>query len=244
MVHSRVFTYPSVESCVAILGEGMAMILYLKYPMDCFNIHTHSMAGDLSQAIVSVNVNTLPIKNGIRLASVSIHPWYLSEENVDAQWKALQNSMKDPRVIAIGEAGLDKLKGPSTALQISVFRQEIDLSEQLQLPMVIHCVRAFNELIQIRKECLPKQPWIIHGFRGKASIAQELLRHGCWLSFGSKFQEEALRTVPLQRLFIETDESEESIEDIYLRIAQTRGISLLELTEAIKKNVREVFFKG
>ena len=220
------------------------MTLYLDIKMDCFDIHTHSMAGDRSQAIVSVNVNALPMENGIRLASVGIHPWHLTEENADAQWKTLQDSVEDPRVIAIGEAGLDKLKGPSTALQISVFRQEIGLAEQLRLPMVIHCVRAFNELIQIKKECLPKQPWIIHGFRGKASVAQELLRHGCRLSFGSKFQEEALRAVPLHRLFIETDESEKSIADICLRIAQTRGISPQELTEAIKKNVREVFFKG
>ena len=45
-------------------------------------------------------------------------------------------------------------------------------------------------------------------------------------------------------MFIETDESEESIENIYQRIAHTRGISLEELTEGVKKNVQEVFFKG
>ena len=109
--------------------------------------------------------------------------------------------------------------------------------------MVIHCVRAFNELIQLKKTYKPTQPWIIHGFRGKPSIAQELIRHGCWISFGSHYQEESVRITPIERMFIETDESKESIGNIYLRIADTRGISLAELTESIKKNVRKVFFK-
>lgn len=212
--------------------------------MDCFDIHTHHIPLHPSQAIVSTDVLSLPIDGRVVHASIGIHPWTLREEHADTQWKALQSSIESTRIVAIGEAGLDKLKGPSIELQTAIFQQEIALAEAQSLPMVIHCVRAFNELIQIKKESKPKQPWIIHGFRGKPAIARELLKHGCWLSFGSLFQEESVRITPLDRLFIETDESEESITDIYRRIAQTRGISPHELTEAIKKNVREVFFKG
>lgn len=212
--------------------------------MDCFDIHTHHIPLHPSQAIVSTDVLSLPIDGRVVHASIGIHPWALREEHADTQWKALQSSIESTRIVAIGEAGLDKLKGPSIELQTAIFQQEIALAEAQSLPMVIHCVRAFNELIQIKKESKPKQPWIIHGFRGKPSIVRELLKHGCWLSFGSLFQEESVRITPLDRLFIETDESEESITDIYRRIAQTRGISPHELTEAIKKNVREVFFKG
>ena len=60
---------------------------------------------------------------------------------------------------------------------------------------------------------------------------------------GARFQEEAARNIPLERLFIETDESEEPILKTYHRIADIRGISPVELTEAINKNVHEVFFK-
>ncbi len=177
-------------------------------------------------------------------ASVGIHPWYLTDDNENTCVQKLQNIIHSNRIVAIGEAGLDKLKGPSLSIQTSVFRQEIALAEKYHLPMVIHCVRMFNELIQLKKEMAPKQPWIIHGFRGKASVAQELLRHGCWLSFGSTYQEEALQITPTQRLFIETDESEEPIESIYFRIAKSRGVSAEELAETVQKNVREVFFKG
>jgi len=212
--------------------------------MTYFDIHTHAIPEHPSQAIVSVNIDDLPIAKDIQFVSIGIHPWYLTEENAVDQWKTLKESVNEARIKAIGEAGLDKLRGASIKLQTSIFQEEIALAETYHLPMVIHCVRAFNELMQIKKESKPKQPWIIHGFRGKPSIAQELLKHGCWLSFGSNYQEESVRITPLNRLFIETDEAEESIENIYQRIAHTRGISLEELTEGVKKNVQEVFFKG
>lgn len=211
--------------------------------MDCFDIHTHSMTGDLSQVILSIDASAFPVEEKVVYASIGIHPWNLTETNAESQWKALQDAVKDPRIRAIGEAGLDKLRGAPLALQTSVFRQEIALAERCRLPMVIHCVRAWNELIQLKKEIQPCQPWIVHGFRGKPSVAQELLRQGCRLSFGSCFQEESVRLTPLSRLFIETDESEESIGSIYRRVADVCGISLQELTEAVKKNVQEVFFK-
>lgn len=213
-------------------------------PMDCFDIHTHHIPSQPSQAIVSTDASALPVEEKVVHTSIGIHPWNLTETNAQSQWEALKAAIQDSRTVAIGETGLDKLRGPSLEVQTAVFRKEITLAEAHSLPMVIHCVRAFNELIQIKKAYSPKQPWIIHGFRGKPSVARELLKHGCRISFGSQFQEESVRTTPLDRLFIETDESEENIVDIYRRIAHTRGISLEELTEAVKKNVREIFFKG
>lgn len=212
--------------------------------MHYFDIHTHRIPLHPSQAIVSIDASALPLDGKAVHASIGIHPWYLTETNAGNLWETLKSSIKDQRIVAIGEAGLDKLKGPDMTFQTPVFRQEITLAESANLPMVIHCVRAFNELIQIKKESKPKQPWIIHGFRGKPSIAQELLKHGFWLSFGSHYQEESLKITPLNRMFVETDESEESIGSIYQRIAETKGISLEELVEAINKNVQEVFFKS
>lgn len=209
---------------------------------DLFNIHTHSSIIpeteilSLSSEQLSTNIHTM-------YASVGIHPWKLTLENANSQWKALNQSIKDKRIIAIGECGLDKLKGPSIELQTTVFKQETTLAEENSLPLIIHCVKAFNELIQLKKEISPRQAWIIHGFRGKLPLALDCIRHGFYLSFGSNFQEKALKAIPIDRLFIETDESEESIESIYKRIAKTKEISLQELVKAINKNVQEVFFK-
>lgn len=212
--------------------------------MDCFDIHTHSLSACFPQSIVSLDVMSLPMDERIVHASVGIHPWFLTEDDADIRLQALQEAMKDSRIFALGEAGLDKLKGPAFGIQTRIFREEIALAEKHRLPMVIHCVKAFNELIRLKKELMPGQPWIVHGFRGKASVAVELLRHGCWLSYSALYQEEALKVTPVSRLFIETDESGEPIESIYRRIAASLGVSTEVLAEVLKKNVQEVFFKG
>lgn len=209
-----------------------------------FDVHTHSVDRFPAGEIVSLNVDSGFIAPEIVNASVGIHPWLLSEVEVDRQWNQLLELVKDRRVVALGEVGLDKLKGPSLEFQETIFRKEIALSEEMSLPLVIHCVRAFNELLLMRKELKPAQPWIIHGFRGKKEVAEMLLKAGCYLSFGSSFQETALCAVPLNRLFIETDDSDENIERLYQRIADVRGEALEVLAEGVKKNVKEVFFKA
>ena len=212
--------------------------------MVLFDIHTHQPDCNFNQAIASFSIGTEPMDDRAVYASVGIHPWHLTEADADNRLQTLEEALKQERVVALGEAGLDRLQGCSLDVQTAVFRQAIALSESHELPLIIHCVRAFNELLQLKKKFAPKQPWIVHGFRGKETVARELLRHGCWLSIGAHFQEEALRIIPLQRLFIETDESEESIENICQRVATSRGVAPEELSEAIKKNVRKVFFKA
>ena len=78
--------------------------------------------------------------------------------------------------------------------------------------------------------------------RGSA-LVEEYLKHGFYLSFGEKYQEVALCRVPADRLFIETDESEVSIGELYARAAEVRGISPEELGETLRRNVCKVFFK-
>ena len=218
------------------------MILFHKIMENFFNIHTHTSIQPETE-ILSLSPEQLSTDIHVVYASVGIHPWNLTLEHSEHQWEALCQSVKDKRTIAIGECGLDKLKGPSLELQTAIFKQEAALAEDSSLPLIIHCVKAFNELILLKKEISPRQPWIIHGFRGKKDLAVELLRHGCYLSFGAFFQEETLRVVPIERLFIETDESEECIEVIYRRIAEVRGVSPEELAEVVNKNVRDLFFK-
>lgn len=212
--------------------------------MDFYNIHTHAVTLFPDHEIVSSDVGDNQIAPGALYASVGIHPWYLTETNAREKWELLQEIVFDKRVVAIGEAGLDKLQGASLDLQIALLRKEIELSEAKCLPLVIHCVRAFNELLQLKKQLRPAQPWVIHGFRGNKNIAEDLIEHGCYLSFGSSFQEQALNAVPLNRLFVETDVAEEDIATIYRKIAQARGITLQALAEQVKKNVYKVFFKS
>jgi len=211
--------------------------------MDFFNIHTHSLVHPESE-ILAQSPDLFPSDKLPVYTSIGIHPWFLTEENAESQWKALQKQVSHPSVLAIGEGGLDKLKGPDMELQVKILKQQVALSEEKSLPLIIHCVKAFNELIQLKKELRPHQPWIIHGFRGKEALAIDCIRHGFYLSYGEHFQENALKATPQEKLFIETDESEVPVQEIYQSIALVHGIGLQELMESVKKNVKEVFFKA
>ena len=211
--------------------------------MDFFNIHTHSLVHPESE-ILAQSPDLFPSDKLPVYTSIGIHPWFLTEENAESQWKALQKQVSHPSVLAIGEGGLDKLKGPDMELQVKILKQQVALSEEKSLPFIIHCVKAFNELIQLKKELRPHQPWIIHGFRGKEALAIDCIRHGFYLSYGEHFQENALKATPQEKLFIETDESEIPVQEIYQSIALVHGIGLQELMESVKKNVKEVFFKA
>ena len=211
--------------------------------MKCFDIHTHHIPLSPEYVIRSIAVGRDVMDAHAVHLSVGIHPWFLTEDNVDQLLFTLRQSLGDERVVALGEAGLDKLRGEAMTIQTTVFRQEVALAEKQGLPMIIHCVKAYNELMQLKKELHPRRPWIIHGFRGKKNVAVDLLRQGCYLSFGTRFQEEAVRAVPLERIFVETDDSSENVGEICRRIAEAKGITSEDLVEAINKNVCEVFFK-
>ena len=243
MVLSRDSISLYAVSCDVILGEAPVTILFLNAMKGFLNIHTHSSVHPDTEILSLSPASLLENQEAIHV-SVGIHPWELTEANADALWENLQKAIEDKRVVAIGECGIDKLKGPSLDLQIALFKKEALLAEAHSIPLVIHCVKAFNELILLKKEIKPLQPWIIHGFRGKLSLAKDCIRHGFYLSIGTHFQEDALKAIPSDRLFIETDEADKSIEDIYQNIAQVRGMELEELKECINKNAEEVFFKA
>lgn len=181
--------------------------------------------------------------------SVGIHPWQLEEGNIDQLKQHFQDSMKKPQVIAIGEAGLDKAIKTPLEVQISVFRMQIEIAEEIKKPLIIHAVRAFEEIIQLRKSTKAKAIWIVHGFRGGSKTALQLLKHDISLSFGSALHKEdeklisALKIVPNEQLFLETDESNCIIEEIYQKAAFYRKQSLDALKSAIFTNFARCFTK-
>ena len=171
------------------------------------------------------------------LFSTGIHPWYAHECSEEKMLR-LEKWLNDEQIIAIGECGLDKHAKATLKEQHEIFERQIIISEQLQKPLIIHCVGCFNELLQIRKQLIPKQLWIIHGFRGKPQLTEQLLCAGCTLSFGEKFNSESVRVAPLDRLFTETDKSNEPIEAICRRIADVKKCTVDDLSVG-----KEYFFR-
>ncbi len=162
------------------------------------------------------------------LFSVGVHPWFINEYSNETI-ENLRKWTKDERFFAIGECGLDKNVKTCLDQQILVFKEQIQLSEQFHKPLIIHCVGCFNELFDLKKELNPVQIWIIHGFRGKPELAKQALKAGCALSYGEHYNPESVRVTPLDKLFAETDESSQKIEEIYNQLASIKLCNVDEL---------------
>lgn len=212
------------------------MTLYLDSIMTLLDIHTHHSSTISDNTIINCYPEDFLPCDG-KNYSVGIHPWQ-AEKASDAWFIKLTECAHHKQVVAIGEAGIDKLTNTPLSIQIDLFKQQALLAESVKKPLIIHVVKAMEELLKLKKEINPKQPWIIHGFRGKAEMADVYLKHNFYLSFGEHFQEKALQITPLERLFIETDESALSIEKIYQKIADSRGEEMEFLAENVKNNGR------
>ena len=209
------------------------------------DIHTHK-GEEQSGGKAIINYRQLagtPLQEGYYY-SVGIHPWELTEHNAGQLLDYLKQQLRKKQFVAAGEAGLDKLAAASMELQLTVFKAQVRLSEEYGLPLIIHCVKAMDELLAVKKEFRPQQAWIWHGFRGKPEQAVQLLKKGFYLSFGEHYPDETMQTVPDERLFLETDNSSLDIEDILCRAAKVRGVEVEVLRETIRRNIQNVFFRA
>lgn len=190
--------------------------------LDC---HTHRNAPAVN-AIISVSPIGF-VAQGSQLWSVGLHPWDLDlycADNLrikDEIWVELVAAAASPFVVAIGECGIDLSHGGVLATQMLAFRKQALLAERLKKPLIIHAVKAHDIITGMKRDLQPEQPWIIHGFRNKPTIAEIYLKAGCWLSFGEKFSPEALDITPTDRILAETDESALSIDAIILRLEES-----------------------
>lgn len=180
------------------------------------DIHTHQNIDH--PEICSIVCASPDEDDGKSYYSWGIHPCFIT--NPAKQLQQVESAMQRERWIALGECGLDKLSQTPLAQQVELFEAQVLLSEQLHKPLVIHCVKAWAELIAVRRKIHPAQPWIIHGFRGKKELAEQLLREGLYLSFGRYYNEVSLLQAWPDRLLLETDDNPCSIIELYRKAAQ------------------------
>ena len=201
--------------------------------MHLLDIHTHN--SNPSERIKILNGYTAQTEG---FCSVGIHPWEI-DDNWESRFSFIAEVANRANVVAIGECGFDLVKSRATReVQQEVFKQHIELSESINKPIIIHLVKGLELLLQLSKNSKHKQAWIIHGFRGKPEQAKQLINAGMYISFGEKFNPEALKAIPLNRLFIESDESDIPIAEIYKSIADVLGLSLEQLALQVLENAK------
>lgn len=216
--------------------------------MYLYNIHTHNV-GHSTTADYQIKciLNTYPEDFYVKKElfpdswfSSGIHPWNAGSS--EGQFEALKEIAGLPGVVAIGEAGLDKLRGAEMPVQVEVFRKQIELAIAVRKPLIIHCVKAWDELIALYKEYkLDEIPWIIHGYRGNPEQTKQLSKIGFKFSVGEKFSEDALKCIPLTDIFCETDMSDLTICNIYENISRVLGLNKNHFAILVAENIIKTF---
>jgi TatD DNase family protein len=168
--------------------------------------------------------------------SAGIHPWHASEWD-SATISILETDLLHSRVLFIGEIGFDNACGIPFEDQLSVLESQLILAEKTRKVVLLHNVGYQSEIFYLKRNFKDIPAWIMHGFRGNAPMAEQFIRNGFYLSFGPKYQVEALRACPIDRLFIETDESNVDLRYLYLKIAEDLGITEDILEKSISKNL-------
>lgn len=200
------------------------------------DVHTHNPHRENILAINNLSVSEFEhtdLSKKFQYYSIGIHPWEVHETNSNALEK-LDLLAANDSIKAIGECGLDKNSKAGIKEQCYYFERQVQISEEHQKPLIIHCVASFNEIISMRKKLHPSQDWIIHGFRGKPQLAKQLLANGFYLSFGEKYNIQSVEVTPIEKICIETDTSSVDLITLYKDIASIKACLPKELNAACR----------
>jgi len=216
--------------------------------MRYYDIHTHQPSLHPEDiAILSVDIRKTFVP-GTRRVAVGVHPWYISyndTETTEQLFEKVRGYSLLPDVVAIGETGLDKMTAKTTndyQFQQVLFSSHALLAEKVKKTLIIHCVKAWDDLLRIRQSIKPSVPWIVHGFRGKEPLASRLLNAGFYLSFGQHYNLESLKAAwTNNRLLAETDDNQINIREVYHQMACDLHISEQLLSNEIEGKIELIF---
>ena len=210
------------------------------------NIHGHRQASNIEEwVMMNLMAKDFPpddIDNGYY--SVGFHPYNIGKANEQETLDRVRKAVEHPRILAIGEIGLDQSIEAPMKDQERIFEKQVEIAESAQLPVMLHVVKSFNEMVAFMKAQQPVVPMIIHGYNGSAQMADELVEAGFLISFGEAITREhskiieALQRVPVEMMFLETDEGDMDIREIYQFAAEVKGISVDHLRVQIFENAR------
>ncbi|QVL33243.1 TatD family hydrolase [Telmatocola sphagniphila] len=256
-------TYPIIDTHAHLddnrFQTDLAQVLQRSLDAGLERIITIGIDRETSEASVS-----LAAKHPLLRAAVAIQPNHVHEIN-PGDWERIQELARDPSVVAIGETGLDRYwKKAPFDLQIEYFFKHLDYAAELNLPVIIHCREAEQDIVDCLKKHFEKRgpvAGVMHSFTGSPEVAEACLACGLHISYAGmvtfKNAEEirlAARRIPEDRLLVETDSpylapmphrgrrNEPAFVKHTLEfLAELRGVSEAHLGVATTVNARKLF---
>lgn len=208
------------------------------------NTHTHTQLYDAKIEVVNLGLDAADKTNHY---SYGLHPWHIDPATCRDQLDTLRRIVHEKRCLAVGECGLDKLSSVDFELQEEIFTEQIKIANSVGKPLIIHCVKAFNELINCLNLNDNNVPVVIHGFNNNENIARVLVNEGYYFSFGKALlgydsnASKAIIKVGRKRFFLETDDADISIKYIYKKASDLLMIDEEIVKQQLQSNFETVF---
>jgi TatD DNase family protein len=226
--------------------EHFKLILLFKNSSLLINIHTHKPHNNDEWSIQNLHAHFEKL-NPLFNYSVGLHPWHIDSNTVKEELVQIKVASWKKNVLAIGECGLDRICSTDFKLQEKVFIEQILWANEIAKPLIIHCVKAHHETLVLLKEYSRSSPVIFHGFNNKLETANKILEQGYYLSFGKHLFNPAIENIfskiSLEKIFLETDDSDAAIDNIYKQAAKIKNMSTEQLSLQIKKNLENILKK-
>lgn len=206
-------------------------------------IDTHTHRSSATQAVISVDPASFNPQPGL-LYSVGVHPWKSGDDGIAHRLSLLENCASHNQVVAIGETGLDPLRGAPLDVQEQLMRAHIAIAIATGKPIVVHCVRTSQQVLRLWKQtgCATHTRCMIHGFRGNEHVLRPIIEAGMYVGYGCRFNAASLLATPADRLLIETDDAPYSITQVAQACADVTGTSANALMALAKANAASFFF--
>ena len=209
---------------------------------DIINIHTHQLEKD--ENTFSIYNISLPCKEFPEKIyfSAGWHPWHIEAYNLSQIDNLLEEVASMKNLLAIGECGLDRVMKINLGKQAEVFRLHIIAAKKYDKPLIVHCVKAYSDLLQMLKKEKFNGKFVLHNFNGNHDQLDNLLRFDAYFSLGEQLRNpisklnNSLKYIPIERIFLETDDSAFSISETYLFASNLLHITIEDLKSQLKQN--------
>lgn len=244
------------------------------FDFPCFNDHTESLLAQLKQRHITKliipatqastweRIEVLATRYPSLYYALGIHPHFLeSFQKKDLVILYEKLLLRENKCIALGEIGLDKLASADESLQEFVFVEQLKIAQQLQLPIILHCVKKQSRVLFLLKEQKFTQGGVYHAFSGSIEVATEFIKRGFKLGIGgvitypnSTKTKKTIAKLPIESIVLETDapdmplyqqatvyNSPLNIIPIFNALSQLRNESKLQLTAQLYQNVNNIF---
>lgn len=209
--------------------------------MKYIDLHTHRLKNQNALEIKNILAQDFPEPPPDFFYSVGLHPWHIGVVNWEVCFEQIWQAANDKNMVFIGECGLDRLSKTDFAAQKECFMLQVQIAERCCKPLIIHCVRAYGDLLALKKAEKSSVPWVLHGYTGNLETTISLVKHGFYFSVGERLlnderKHECLKLIPYERLFFETDEGMGSIEEVYKKASVILEKQEIDLVSVVWNN--------